>query len=317
MISFTRIAPGAHPARDLPRGLTQASAFLAMIAAAGLAVVAVSSAKAPGNAGGVLMLHVESELAYEYGTFDHCADLVLSDSARAVTRLIGDGVPRLVGVYAVFPPDSVGAVRGFCFGVRYSENVRVVAQAPCNAGGMSIAMNGWPAPNGGMSVHIAVEGVKESRVIPLYWFAILGKGKGSFELIPNPVPKLAGRFVSVEFPYQEEPITGYGRLGIDQDGFAPAPGARAVVAPCCVDECRLLTKEECELYRGDFLGVGMTCQNSPCREDAYLGGCCLPEGCEMRTLVDCARDGGIPLGEGTRCDSVPCPKPPATGTAPK
>ena len=172
---------------------------------------------------------------------------------------------------------------------------------------MYIGMNGWPASNGGMSVHVMPEAIKSGRMVPVYWLAISCKGKGSFEVIPHPVPKLAGRFVGVEVPYSQEPIAGYGRIGFDSDGFVPVPAARAEVAPCCVDDCYLLTKPECELYGGDFLGYGKTCDNIPCRDDAYLGGCCLPGGCQMLSLRDCARSGGTSLGEGVKCGDVPCP----------
>jgi hypothetical protein len=317
MIDFARTVPGARPVLHPRRGLLRGFSCLAMVAATGLASVSVGWAAVPSNAGGVLVLHVESEVPYEYGTFDHCDDLVLSDSTQVVTRLPGDGIPRLVGVYAVFPPDSVGAIKAISFGIRYSEGVRIVGQAACNAGSIFIAMNKWPASNGGMSVHFPVEAERRARVIPLYWFALLSKGEGSFELVPSPLAKLAGRFVTVEVPSRQEAIAGYGRIGFDSDGFVPTPGARAVLAACCVDQCWLLTKQECEQYRGYFLGIGMTCVNSPCREDAYLGGCCLPEGCEMLTLVDCARGGGTPLGEGVRCDSLPCPKPMGAGAPPK
>lgn len=317
MISFTRTVPDVHSVRPLRGGLFRGLSCLAVAAAICLARVPAGWATAPSDAGGVLVLHVESKVPYEYGTFDHCGDLVLSDPAQTVTRLPGDGIPRLVGVYAVFPPDSVGAIRAISFGIRYSESVRIVGQAPCNDGSIFIAMNRWPESNGGMSVHFPITGDKRSRVIPLYWFALLSKGAGSFELIPNPLAKLGGRFVTIEVPYQQEAIAGYGRVGFDSDGFVPTPGPRAVLAPCCVDQCWMLTKQECEQYHGDFLGVGMTCDNLPCRDDAYLGGCCLPEGCKMLTLVDCARDGGAPLGEGARCDSVPCPKPTETVAPPK
>jgi len=317
MIDVTRTVPGAGPVLHLRRGLLLGFFCLAIVAATGLASVSVGWAAVPSNAGGVLVLHVESKAPYEYGTFDHCDDLVLSDSTQAVTRLPGDGIPRLVGVYAVFPHDSVGAIKVISFGVRYSEEVRIVGQSACNAGGIFIANNSWPASNGGMSVWFP-GGVEESaRVIPLYWFALLSKGEGSFELTPNPLAKLAGRFVTVEVPSQQEAIAGYGRIGFGSDGFVPTPGARPALAACCVDQCWLLTKPECEMYRGYFLGIGMTCDNIPCREDAYLGGCCLPEGCEALTLVDCARSGGTPLGEGVRCDSLPCPKPMGTGAPPK
>lgn len=318
MISIHRAVPGARPARNLRGRLFRGLSGLAMVAATFLGWMGAGWAATPSDRGGVLMLNAENLYPYEYGTLDHCGELSLSDSAQAVTRLPGDGIPRLVGVYAVFPPDSVGAIRAFSFGIHYTENVRIVAQVPCNGGGIAISMNGWPASNSGLSVHVPAEVEKRSRVIPLFWLAVLSKGKGSLELTPHPVPKLAGRFVTVEVPYGQEPIIGYGRIGFDQDGFVPQPGDPGVVAPCCcVDGCWLLTKQECSLYRGDFLGIGMTCDNSPCRDDAYLGGCCLSDGCKMLTLVDCSRSGGIPLGEGARCDSLPCPQPTGSGAPPK
>jgi hypothetical protein len=317
MISFVRNFRDAGATRRWRRGVLRVIFCVAVVPVAGLVAVSAAWGTAPTNRGGVLLLHAEGDRPYDYGTLDHCGDLSLLDPARAVTRLPGDGVPRVVGVYAVFPPDSVGSVKAFSFGIRYSENVRIVGQAPCNAAGMSIAMNGWPASNGGMSVHIADEGVKKSRIIPLYWFAIMSKGKGSVELIPHPVPKLAGRFVTAEVPYQQEPIAAYGRLGFESDGFVPTAGARPVMGSCCVDQCWLLTRQECEQYRGIYLGDGMTCDHDPCRDDAYLGGCCLPSGCEMLSLVACSREGGTPLGEGVRCDSLPCPQPKTTGAPSK
>lgn len=326
MMSIARTIPGTCPAlRDfrvpvfrlpgfsavVPAAVFRAAVFLAV---ACLAAVPTAMAQAPTNHGGVLVLHVESDVPYEYGTFDHCGDLVLTDPAKAVTRLPADGVPRLVGVYAVFPPDSVGSIRGFSFGIRYSGGVRLVGESPCNAGGMSIALSDWPASGGGMSVQIMEEGVKRARAIPLYWFAISAKSKGTFEVIPHPVAKIAGRFVDAGEPRAQEPIAGYGRIGIGEDGFVPTPGGRALVGPCCVEECRRLTKQECELYRGDFLGYGATCDNLPCREEAYLGGCCLPEGCEMMTLVKCARRGGASLGEGVSCGAAPCPQSEGAGS---
>lgn len=318
MTRCTRTALGAPPVRFLRRRLPRVCCRLAMVAVTCLLQLSTAWATAPTNSGGVLLLHVERETPYEYGTFDHCGELGLTAPASAATRLPGDGIPRLVGIYAVFPLDSIGAIRAFSFGVRYTENVRIVGQVPCNAGGMAISMAGWPASGGGISVHIPSEVETRSRVIPLYWFAVLSKGPGSIELTPHPMPKLAGRFVTIEVPYEQEPIVGYGRIGFNQDGFEPSPGPRAVLAPCCVkDECWLLARPECETYHGDFLGVGMTCDNRPCRDDAYLGGCCLPEGCKMLTLVDCSRDGGSPLGEGVQCDSLPCPKPAGAGASPE
>ncbi len=292
-------------------GLTVLGALLT--GEAGL--VSTARAKAPTNAGGALLLNVE-DFGYEYGVLDYCRSLQLTDPAKAVTRLPGDGIPHIVGLYAVFPPDSVGSVLGFSFGIRYSGGARLVTSGPCDAGGMSIAQNGWPASNGGISAAITKERVKTGRAIPLYWFVIVAKSKGSFEVIPHPMANLAGRLVTTEIPYAGEPVVDYGRIDVDQDGYVPQPGPRAILAPCCVDVCCMLTKHECELYQGEFLGYGMTCDNLPCGDDALLGGCCLPSGCVLLTLRDCSRSGGIPLGEKVRCDSIPCPKPEPGSAAP-
>jgi hypothetical protein len=312
MMTCIRTAPETAAARRLAWAPILRFARLAMAAtvAVALAPAPAAWALAPTNAGCVFVLNVESEIPYESGTFDHCGELLLADPSKAVTRLPGDGRPRLVGLYAVFPPDSVGSLRAFNIGIRYSGGVRIWGEAACNAGGLFIGMEGWPASNGGMSVQIMDEGVKKSRVIPLYWFALSAKSAGSFEVIPHPLPKLACRIVGTDFPPVEEAVMGYGRIGVDQDGFVPTPGGRAVLAPCCVGEygCWNLTKSECEHYHGDFLGYGMTCSNSPCREDAWLGGCCLATGCEMLTLVDCSRQRGTPLGEHVPCEATPCPQ---------
>jgi hypothetical protein len=208
-------------------------------------------------------------------------------------------------------------VKAIGFGVRYSENVRLVGQGSCSGGGLEIIMNGWPASHGGTSFNVMPDAVQVGKIIPLYWFAVSCRGEGTFEVIPHPAPKLGGRFVNTDYPPLETPIADFGRIGFDRDGYVPAPGPEPKVGAACVQgECRLLTRRECELYQGVWLGENATCVSEPCRDDARLGGCWLAAGCDTLTALNCAKAGGYFLGEGIGCGQRPCPADSvrATGT---
>lgn len=263
----------------------------------------------PTNRGGALLLTFQPDAVYELGTFDHCDQLTLAGPEAAVLRVPADGAPRIAGLYAVFPEDSVGTIRAISFGLRYSPSVRIVGSGPCNAGGMEISMNGWPRSYGGASVHIMPEGVKAARIIPIYWFALLAREGGTFEVIPHPMPRLGGRMANADVPPVDAPIVDFGRLGFDTDGYLPQTGLDAPVGACCVDgQCWLLTRRECSVYGGVWFGTGIGCEHEPCRDEA-LGGCCLDTGCEPMSLIECVQSGGVPLGVGVRCGDRPCPPP--------
>ena len=313
--SAARTGSRCAPARRRPDRGPRRSPLVSAVrghAAIGLVLLlagALPASAGPTNRGGALLLSFHPDAVYELGTLDHCDQLGLTDPGSAVLRLPADGTPRIVGLYAVFPADSVGTMKAISFGLRYSENVRLVAAGPCNGGGMEIAMNGWPRSHGGISVHVMPEGVTTARIIPVYWFALMARGPGSFEVIPHPMPRLGGRIVSTDVPPVDEPIVDFGRIGFDAEGYLPVTGVAAPIGACCVeDRCWLLTRRECELYSGGWMGAGVGCDHDPCRPEAW-GGCCLDGGCEPMTLVECARRGGIPLGIGVNCGDRPCPGP--------
>ncbi len=260
------------------------------------------------NAGGVLILHVEDR--YELGSYRMCGSLSLEYREQAVTRLPGDGQPYLVGCYAAFPPGHPGHVRALSFGIRHTQNVRVISLGPCNEGGMIIPSQEWPASGGGVSLPFPAHMTKAGELASIYWFAVLSDGEGFLELTPHPVYRLGGTFVDAEMPPREESITGYGRIGFDQDGYLPMPGESHLRGACCTPEgCWIRTELECRHYEGVFLGVGAGCGSEPCGDFALKGGCCLQEGCEEHTWMNCILLGGHFLGEGVLCDSVPCPDP--------
>lgn len=260
---------------------------------------------APLNSSGVLLLHVEGP--YELGSYRMCGSLSLDSWDKAVTRLPGDGQPYLIGCYAAFPPDVPVQVRVISFGIRYTPNVRVVALGPCNEGAIIIPGMDWPASGGGVSVPFLGDVLKTEELSTIYWLAALSDGPGVLEVTPNPVYRHAGTF-ALDMPLIEEPITGYGRIGFDQDGALPVPDARHVRGVCCTpDGCWMLSELECDHFESVFLGPEARCESRPCGDHALRGGCCLSSGCEEHTWMNCVLLGGDFLGEGVPCDSLPCP----------
>lgn len=291
-------------------------ALAGLLLLAGLFCAGTTSA-ARTNRGGALVLHVEGEARYEYGSLANCASLALTDPDAAVIEAPSDGKVRLVGLYAVFPPDSVGSIKALSYGIRYSPNVRIVGWGACSGGGLELLLNAWPASHGGISVNIDPSAVRESRVIPLYWFALSCLGPGSFEVIPHPMAKFAGRFVNTDAPPLESPVVDYGRIGFGSPGKLAHPGPTPPIGPCCLDQCWLLTPYECEVYSGLWLGENSRCEEEPCGQAPRLGGCCVDDGCDALTAVECARAGGYFLGEGVACPAQgPCPPPTAASTTP-
>ncbi len=266
-----------------------------------------SSGEVPVNSGGVLLLHVEGP--YELGSYRMCDSLSLGSRDQAVTELPGDGEPYLIGCYAAFPDDVQVRIWFTSFGIRYTSNVRVISLGPCNGGAMIVPGMEWPASGGGVGVPYLEETPKDTQLNTMYWFAVQSDGPGFFEVTPHPVYKLAGTFGSV-MPTTEEAITGYGRIGFDQDGRLPVPGERHVRGVCCTPEgCWVVSELECEHYESVYLGPEASCGSRPCGDQALRGGCCLGGVCEEHTWMNCVLLGGIFLGEGVPCDSLPCPVP--------
>jgi hypothetical protein len=259
------------------------------------------------NEAGVLLLHAYTGRDWELGQPGCFPDSLLQDPELVTTRLKGDGMPHLVRVYAGFASDTVSEIAAFSFGIRYSDNVRILSSGACIGDGMEIPNSGWPASGGGIMANCSPP--VRGRMIPLYWFAMSAKGPGFFEIVPHPLLNAGARFASGSMPPHVAAITGFGKLGFDLEGFSPIPGTKEVEGGCCVGSCFPLSSIECAYYRGTFLGTNVKCDQLPCGENPLRGGCCLPAGCEEHSALDCARLGGIFLGEGVGCDSLPCPGP--------
>lgn len=90
--------------------------------------------------------------------------------------------------------------------------------------------------------------------------------------------------------------------------WEPALGA------CCISgkigfECSIGTESDCYNQKGDYLGDGSTCEDSPCGPPT--GACCIDGGeCIVATFLDCNEQLlGEYLGDGTDCDPNPCAPP--------
>jgi hypothetical protein len=265
-------------------------------------------AQAATNRGGAFVLHACSGADSESDQTNGCpADSGVHRLSQVRVRLRGDGKPHLVKLFAAFPEDSLGEIAGTCFGIRYSANVRVWSSGACNGDGIEASAVGWPASGGGTTISLSPMG--RGTLIPLYWFLLSAKGPGYFEIVPHPLTSLGARFGNGSMPPRLEPVVGFGRIGFDVDGVLPVPGGETQTGGCCLEGCLVLSKVECDFYKGLFLGPNVkTCIEMPCSEHALKGGCCLPSGCEAHTPRDCARLGGDFLGEGVDCDSLPCPQ---------
>jgi len=286
--------------------------FTATTAAAQEASDPFAGGPIPKNSGGVLILHLASNDAWQADSTDFGRRLAPSSREGVVTRVPTDDVPRLVVLYALFPPDSAALVMGATFGIKYSPGVRVTAQGPCRGVSLTYPDPKWPASGGGnVTAFNPAQILAAGEWLPVYWFALASASPGYFEVAPNPSFNLGGKFGNAEALPHLESIVGYGRIvfGAEGEGTVPAPGERLERGACCTKlGCWPdLSRLECEYYRGTYLGPQASCQDFPCDEDAIKTACCLPDGsCEMLRIPDCVKAGGVSRGRGLACDAVPC-----------
>ncbi|HVP13465.1 MAG TPA: hypothetical protein VMV94_19990 [Phycisphaerae bacterium] len=111
---------------------------------------------------------------------------------------------------------------------------------------------------------------------------------------------------------------------IDWDSFTPEGllgPPTASFGACCITTsngtmfCTMTTEPQCLTASGVFRGVGTTCRENPCSNQApQTGACCIstPIGlrCIMTTATRCARSNGMFQEVGTQCSENPCDIPP-------
>ncbi|MCC7140734.1 MAG: hypothetical protein IT349_01410 [Candidatus Eisenbacteria bacterium] len=259
------------------------------------------------NGAGVVLLHVEAGISPDTPPEAICDAPALSSIEGVLTRLPADGRSAVVFAYAAFAPDTVVDLRAVTFGIRHTANVKIHASGICNGGALSIPTPGWPGSGSGISYMF--DPADQRPLVPLYWFVVACKGPGYFEITPNPNRHMGGNFANSATPALLQPISLYGAIGFDLEGFAPIPGTPAPRGACCLGErtCITYTKEECLYYYGDWLGSASDCErDAPCLPEADRGACCLASGCQFLTQRDCTRAEGRYLGDKLACEPGRC-----------
>ncbi len=249
------------------------------------------------HAGGTLILHHDSELAYTSdGQF---CESSLGTCEDAITRVDEEG-PVVFQVLAAFHNGSAPRLAGVTFGVAYPQCLIVLDGGPC--GDFELPQSNWPDSGTGTAVTWST--AQEASLTTVYWFAgYVDSGQAaSFDLIPHPTQ--GANFADDDVPANLDPIAGLGSLGFKTDGFRPCPGASSPGACCLPDgSCVVVLSTDCT---GDFQGDGTQCDPNPCSQPV-VGACCFTEGdCEVLPLEDCEGAGGAYQGDDTACDPNPC-----------
>ncbi len=78
---------------------------------------------------------------------------------------------------------------------------------------------------------------------------------------------------------------------------------------CCLPNglCSFTTQDQCNLKRGQFSRIGLTCDDVSC---IPIGACCMYDGsCQMLSLGECLRFGYQYNGDGSLCSQTNCVAP--------
>jgi len=173
------------------------------------------------NAGGTLVVH-SLEMSYTGSGFDYCGVSPLSDCSQVDSRY-DDPVGTVVWVlYAAFAEVNQPSLRGVEFGVQY-EGLALADWGSCD-GDYEQSMFGWPAS--GTGTMLTWLDARESRMVPVYWFAGYGyasAGRNSYAFSAVPHPIQGGYFGDGSIVPVLDPIAGYGTLGFNKDGEVPCP----------------------------------------------------------------------------------------------
>jgi hypothetical protein len=263
------------------------------------------------NAGGTLNVH-DANFVYTTDITTYCGRGVVPSSCQDIdANLEGSdaGNPKVWKVYAAFPDNSAPRLKGMTFGVTYSESELILtAWGPCigdpNNGAAEFPGAGWPAPNTGTS--IVWQNTQTSQLVEAYWFAGYNYygNQSQFCVTQHPDPILGGNFGDDSVPTVQDPIAGFGCMGIDSDGTVACPGTGQPTGACCVgDVCTITTEADCQ---GSWQGPDTGCDPNPCFVTP-TGACCVGESCTVTTEADCQ---GTYQGDNTGCDPNPCLAPP-------
>lgn len=170
------------------------------------------------HAGGVLLLHCESEIIYSDG-LDYCGIAIPSSCGEIQSRVDGPGT-YLLRAFAAFTPESQPCLIALIFGIEYDPAIDIVGFGSC--GDFGLADQAWPASGTGTSV--AWKENQREHLVEVYWFAAYeGYGVPAIFRLQDHRTQ-GGNFVEGCTPIQElDPIAEYGSLGFNTDGYRPCP----------------------------------------------------------------------------------------------
>jgi len=266
-------------------------------------VFATGAAVAGPNAGGTLVLHANTSIAYTPDQSNYCGEAGLTACDAAVSSVTGAD-PVVFFAVAAFPSGSSPRLAGLTFGVNYDSAVTLVAQGAC--GDFELSTGDWPSSGAGTAItwNTANTGV----LVPAYWFA----GYNYYAPQPahfgvGPHPTQGGNFADDAVPANLDPVSGFGVLGFDAPGSAPCPQIGATGACCFSDgSCAVLGADGCVANGGSYQGNDTNCDPNPCV--AATGACCHVDGtCTVVPASECIDHDAVYQGDGTTCDPNPCP----------
>ena len=163
------------------------------------------------NAGGVLLLHANPDLAYSTGS-EYCGVSDLSDCGLARTTVPIPG-EHVFHVIAAFEDPLQPRLRGVTFGIDYDPAIGLLHFGHC--GDFELPDGTWPASGSGTA--ITWNETQTNALIECYWFAAYASyDPGVFSLVPHPIQ--GALFADDSVPSMPDLIACLGSLGFGGGG---------------------------------------------------------------------------------------------------
>lgn len=221
------------------------------------------AASAGPNAGGVLILHANTNLQVSTEPTNYCGQSGLEQCAAAVTSLPGGGPEdqTVWFVLAAFSPEANPRLAGIAFGVNYDQEIVVSYYDGC--GDFELSMQNWPASGSGTA--ITWNSPHTGHLTEIYYFVGYGDVAEPRYFATAPHPTGGGVFADDAVPGNIDPIAAYGVLGFNTPGSLPCGGER--VGACCfggIGGCEVIGADLCHFGDGVYQGDGTNCDPDPC-----------------------------------------------------
>jgi hypothetical protein len=308
-----------------------------------LLLLVANSASAGPNAGGVLLVHWNPQIAYTGdavffdGGLSECnACITQAPPCSAIPA--PDDQRRIWFAYAAFPPGSMPVMFAVAFGIDFhrfsgSEGV-VVNWAQREETAVELASPGWPAIPG-TGTMLLFDAPKHGLVEQVYEFAGYATAGQVFSIVNH--PDMPAEFADNTIPPHVEVAVALGSLGFGVEGSLSCPGPAQ--GACCLtqEDCEIMSPADCRHQAGNYLGNGTVCAPALCDQPIRLcdfpdhhcenlmhdacfnygglwnptttcnGACCLPDGrCLSISEQNCENWRGTYMGVDVPCEPDPC-----------